>query len=177
MVQQKGLKVRQNDISWSQVQCNSCISRSCVRTIQSYGSMPSPCSPDYFEKKSTVGVKSLKEGRQNYSWREKYLLWVLLIISCFNFRIWKSFSIGIFGYRCCTICPVSESLSNHHGGLCAICLYETGESISGIEVVATLDRFKWLFGRTGIGASNHFEEVDLSKNNDEVEYPNLQYHP
>ena len=36
--------------------------------------------------------------------------------------------------------------------------------------------FKWLFGRTGIGASNHFEAGGFIRSNDEVEYPNLQYH-
>ncbi len=35
---------------------------------------------------------------------------------------------------------------------------------------------QWLFGRTGIGASNHFEAGGFIRSNDEVDYPNLQYH-
>ena len=35
---------------------------------------------------------------------------------------------------------------------------------------------QWLFGRTGIGASNHFEAGGFIRSNDQVEYPNLQYH-
>ena len=45
-----------------------------------------------------------------------------------------------------------------------------------LVVAATLIGFKWLFGRTGIGASNHFEAGGFIRSNDEVEYPNLQYH-
>ena len=36
--------------------------------------------------------------------------------------------------------------------------------------------FQWLFMRKGIGASNHFESGGFIRSNDEVEYPNLQYH-
>ena len=36
--------------------------------------------------------------------------------------------------------------------------------------------FQWLFGRKGTGASNHFEAGGFIRSNDEVEYPNLQYH-
>ncbi|SHK77531.1 choline dehydrogenase [Desulfatibacillum alkenivorans DSM 16219] len=36
--------------------------------------------------------------------------------------------------------------------------------------------FQWLFMRKGIGASNHFEAGGFIRSNDEVEYPNLQYH-
>jgi len=35
---------------------------------------------------------------------------------------------------------------------------------------------QWLFGRSGIGASNHFEAGGFIRSNDEVDYPNLQYH-
>ena len=35
---------------------------------------------------------------------------------------------------------------------------------------------QWLFQRKGIGASNHFEAGGFIRSNDEVEYPNLQYH-
>lgn len=35
---------------------------------------------------------------------------------------------------------------------------------------------QWLFGRTGIGASNHFEAGGFIRSNDDVDYPNLQYH-
>lgn len=35
---------------------------------------------------------------------------------------------------------------------------------------------QWLFGRTGIGASNHFEAGGFIRGNDRVPYPNLQYH-
>lgn len=35
---------------------------------------------------------------------------------------------------------------------------------------------KWLFGRTGEAATNHFEAGGFIRGNDEVEYPNLQYH-
>ena len=35
---------------------------------------------------------------------------------------------------------------------------------------------QWLFGRTGIGASNHFEAGGFIRGNDRVAYPNLQYH-
>jgi choline dehydrogenase len=35
---------------------------------------------------------------------------------------------------------------------------------------------KWLFGRTGPGATNHFEAGGFIRSNDEVEYPNLQFH-
>jgi choline dehydrogenase len=35
---------------------------------------------------------------------------------------------------------------------------------------------QWLFGRTGIGASNHFEAGGFIRSNDQVDYPNLQYH-
>ncbi len=35
---------------------------------------------------------------------------------------------------------------------------------------------QWLFGRRGVGASNHFEAGGFIRSNDDVEYPNLQYH-
>jgi len=35
---------------------------------------------------------------------------------------------------------------------------------------------QWLFGRKGIGASNHFEAGGFIRSNDTVPYPNLQYH-
>ena len=35
---------------------------------------------------------------------------------------------------------------------------------------------QWLFQKKGIGASNHFEAGGFIRSNDEVEYPNLQYH-
>ena len=35
---------------------------------------------------------------------------------------------------------------------------------------------QWLFGRTGIGASNHFEAGGFIRSNEDVDYPNLQYH-
>ncbi|GAB6058347.1 choline dehydrogenase [Desulfonatronum parangueonense] len=35
---------------------------------------------------------------------------------------------------------------------------------------------EWLFRRTGIGASNHFEAGGFVRSNDEVDYPNLQFH-
>ncbi len=35
---------------------------------------------------------------------------------------------------------------------------------------------QWLFGRSGIGASNHFEAGGFIRGNDRVQYPNLQYH-
>ena len=33
-----------------------------------------------------------------------------------------------------------------------------------------------VFGRRGIGASNHFEAGGFIRSNDDVAYPNLQYH-
>ncbi len=35
---------------------------------------------------------------------------------------------------------------------------------------------KWLFGRTGPGATNHFEGGGFIRSNDDVAYPNLMYH-
>ncbi len=35
---------------------------------------------------------------------------------------------------------------------------------------------KWLFGRTGEAATNHFEAGGFIRGNDQVEYPNIQYH-
>jgi choline dehydrogenase len=35
---------------------------------------------------------------------------------------------------------------------------------------------KWLFGRTGPGATNHFEGGGFARSNDLVEYPNLMFH-
>jgi choline dehydrogenase len=35
---------------------------------------------------------------------------------------------------------------------------------------------KWLFGRTGEAATNHFEAGGFIRGNDRVEYPNIQYH-
>jgi choline dehydrogenase len=35
---------------------------------------------------------------------------------------------------------------------------------------------KWLFGRTGPGATNHFEAGGFVRSNDEVGYPNLMFH-
>ncbi len=35
---------------------------------------------------------------------------------------------------------------------------------------------QWLFGKRGPGASNHFEAGGFIRGNDEVEYPNLQFH-
>jgi choline dehydrogenase len=35
---------------------------------------------------------------------------------------------------------------------------------------------KWLFGRTGPGATNHFEGGGFACSNDEVRYPNLMFH-
>ena len=35
---------------------------------------------------------------------------------------------------------------------------------------------KWLFGRTGPGATNHFEGGGFIPSNDEVKYPNLMFH-
>ena len=35
---------------------------------------------------------------------------------------------------------------------------------------------QWLFGRKGIGASNHFEAGGFIRSNEHVDYPNLQYH-
>jgi choline dehydrogenase len=36
--------------------------------------------------------------------------------------------------------------------------------------------FRWLFFRSGPGASNHFEAGGFCRSNDEVEYPNLMFH-
>ncbi len=36
--------------------------------------------------------------------------------------------------------------------------------------------FDWLFRRRGVGASNHFEAGGFIRSNDQVTYPNLQYH-
>lgn len=36
--------------------------------------------------------------------------------------------------------------------------------------------FKWLFFRSGPGATNHFEAGGFIRSNDKVEYPNLQFH-
>ncbi len=35
---------------------------------------------------------------------------------------------------------------------------------------------KWLFGRTGEAATNHFEAGGFIRSNDQVAYPNIQYH-
>ncbi|GAB79227.1 choline dehydrogenase [Austwickia chelonae] len=35
---------------------------------------------------------------------------------------------------------------------------------------------QWLFGRTGVGASNHFEAGGFIRSNDDVAYPNLMFH-
>jgi choline dehydrogenase len=35
---------------------------------------------------------------------------------------------------------------------------------------------KWLFGRSGPGATNHFEAGGFARGNDEVAYPNLMFH-
>jgi len=35
---------------------------------------------------------------------------------------------------------------------------------------------QWLFGRSGVGASNHFEAGGFIRSNADVSYPNLQYH-
>jgi choline dehydrogenase len=35
---------------------------------------------------------------------------------------------------------------------------------------------RWLFGRSGPGATNHFEAGGFIRSNDEVEYPNLMFH-
>jgi choline dehydrogenase len=35
---------------------------------------------------------------------------------------------------------------------------------------------EWLFRRTGIGATNHFEGGGFCRSNDEVDYPNLMFH-
>lgn len=35
---------------------------------------------------------------------------------------------------------------------------------------------KWLFGRTGLGATNHFEAGGFVRSNDTVDYPNLMFH-
>jgi len=35
---------------------------------------------------------------------------------------------------------------------------------------------QWLFGRTGTGATNHFEAGGFIRSNDTVTYPNVQYH-
>ncbi len=35
---------------------------------------------------------------------------------------------------------------------------------------------EWLFGRRGVGASNHFEAGGFIRSNDEVEWPNLMFH-
>jgi choline dehydrogenase len=35
---------------------------------------------------------------------------------------------------------------------------------------------KWLFGRTGPGATNHFEGGGFARSNDDVRYPNLMFH-
>ncbi|WP_116115915.1 choline dehydrogenase [Austwickia chelonae] len=35
---------------------------------------------------------------------------------------------------------------------------------------------QWLFGRTGVGASNHFEAGGFIRSNDGVAYPNLMFH-
>ena len=35
---------------------------------------------------------------------------------------------------------------------------------------------QWLFGRTGAGATNHFEAGGFIRGNDRVPYPNIQYH-
>ncbi|WP_026955839.1 choline dehydrogenase [Algoriphagus vanfongensis] len=36
--------------------------------------------------------------------------------------------------------------------------------------------FDWLFRKKGVGASNHFEAGGFIRSNEEVEYPNLQFH-
>ncbi|MCM0621229.1 choline dehydrogenase [Nocardioides bruguierae] len=35
---------------------------------------------------------------------------------------------------------------------------------------------EWLFGRSGVGASNHFEAGGFIRSNDDVAYPNLMFH-
>ncbi len=36
--------------------------------------------------------------------------------------------------------------------------------------------FDWLFFRTGLGATNHFEAGGFTRSNDDVDYPNLMFH-
>jgi choline dehydrogenase len=52
-----------------------------------------------------------------------------------------------------------------------------------VSMVPALKRYnwpwigaRWLFARTGPGATNHFEAGGFIRSNDEVEYPNLQFH-
>jgi choline dehydrogenase len=72
---------------------------------------------------------------------------------------------------------VGENLQDH---LEVYVQYESKRPVSVAPALKWRNRpgvgFKWLFLRTGPGATNHFEGGGFVRSNDEVEYPNLMFH-
>ena len=133
------------------------------------------------KRKEPLGLKSLKEGRQ-----ESFVVRKLSVVeelsthlSCFSFSgVGNPSLLEPLGIDVYTICPVSENLSEDHAEVYV--QYACTKPVSLYPALKWWRQpwigFKWLFGRTGIGASNHFEAGGFIRSNDEVEYPNLQYH-
>ncbi|MFL5910005.1 MAG: choline dehydrogenase [Gaiellaceae bacterium] len=72
---------------------------------------------------------------------------------------------------------VGENLQDH------LEVYVQHESMQPVSVQPALKKWKrpyigarWLFFRSGPGASNHFEAGGFVRSNDEVAYPNLMFH-
>ena len=72
---------------------------------------------------------------------------------------------------------VGENLQDH------LELYVQYQALKPVSLYSSLSVWKqpfigaqWLFGRKGTGASNHFEAGGFIRGNDEVKYPNLQFH-
>lgn len=72
---------------------------------------------------------------------------------------------------------VGENLQDH---LELYVQYESKEPVSLFPALQWQNQPKigleWLFANKGTGASNHFEAGGFIRSNDQVEYPNLQYH-
>ena len=72
---------------------------------------------------------------------------------------------------------VGENLQDH------LELYVQYQAKKPVSLYSSLSIWKmpfigaqWLFGRSGVGASNHFEAGGFIRGNDQVAYPNLQFH-
>jgi choline dehydrogenase len=134
-----------------------------------------------FEKNRAVGVEFLERGHR----REVRAKEVILCGGAFNSPhllqlsgVGNADELGALGIDVVENLPgVGENLQDH---LEVYIQHACTQPVSLAPALKMRNRpwigAQWLFGRTGPGATNHFEGGGFARSNDEVAYPNLMFH-
>jgi choline dehydrogenase len=134
-----------------------------------------------FEGKKAVGVEYEKNGRLEEARAAEIILCggafnspqLLQLSGVGNARELEALGIDVVH----DLPGVGENLQDH---LEVYIQYECKKPVSMLPALkwyhAPWIGFQWLFFRSGPAATNHFEAGGFIRSNDEVEYPNLQFH-